>query len=389
MLAYGFILQTGHIDAMGLMPVGNYALEPVRITPDEAVQPAASVTTAADVASAGDRTFLARDGLEIFDTRNPQKATPLGAYQPPLLVTIASAVRGDLVYTLDTDSFNHNWSQFLHVLHLPDMAMVSEYHFAGFDDAPGWEYFYSMEIEGDRLYVFDYHKGTWVFDLSDPLKPALNRPAQLYDGLSAATAGTLGSRRLVFKANPVDTSSALVAYDVTDLEAITVLSSLDLQDETPQRLAWSGGRLYAVTQGILTSGNVYSYTFEVFNLENNTLKLESRTPLAGDSRLAARGDLAALAGPQGLVIFSAADPAHPQVLSQTPLAGSGAIPVFQGDRLLVALQGSSSQLLTFDLSDPARPRLVSAADIPPAECISVTDSTITLSSNHGGIEVLR
>jgi len=51
-----------------------------------------------------------------------------------------------------------------------------------------------MEVEGDRLYLFDYHKGTWVFDLSDPLKPVnLNRPAQLYDGLSAATAGTLAA----------------------------------------------------------------------------------------------------------------------------------------------------------------------------------------------------
>jgi hypothetical protein len=248
-----------------------------------------------------------------------------------------------------------------------------------------------MEIEGDRLYLFDYHKGTWVFDLSDPLKPAyLNRPAQLYDGLSAATTGTLGSRRLVFKANPVDTSSTLVAYDVTDLNNITTLSSLDLKDETPQRLAWSGGLLYAVTQGYPPSGNGFSYSFDVFSLENNTLKLQSRTPLAGDSRLAARGHVAALASPQGLVIYSAADPAHPQILSQTPLAGSGPILAFlDNNRLLAALQGSSAKLHTFDLSDPAQPRLLSAVDVPPAEYISVAGQTITLSSNHGGIEVLK
>jgi len=92
----------------------------------------------------------------------------------------------------------------------------------------------------------------------------------------------------------VDTSSALVAYDVTDLDNITALSSLDLQDETPQRLAWSSGLLYAVTQGYPSSGNDFSYSLEVFSLENNALKLQSRTPLAGDSRLAARGNLAAL-----------------------------------------------------------------------------------------------
>ena len=391
MLAYGFILQPGYIDAMGLAPVGDYALEPVRITPDEAVRTDPEISTASNVASAGDRTYLARDGLEIFNTSDPQNARPLGAYQPPLLVTIDAITQGDLVYTLDTDSFKHNWSQFLHVLRLPDLAIVSEYHFAGSDDAPGWEYFYSMEVEGDRLYLFDYPKGTWVFDLSNPLKPAyLNRPSQLSYGLSAATTGTLGSRRLIFKANPVDTSSALVVYDVTDLDNITILSSLDLKDETPQHLAWSGGLLYAVTQGYPAAGNSYSYWLEVFSLENNTLKLESHTPLAADSRLAAHGSLAALSSPQGLVIFSAADPAHPQILSQTPLAGSGAILAFlDNNRLLAALQGCSAQLLTFDLSDPAHTRLLSATDVPPAEYLTVSGATITLSSNFGGIEVLK
>jgi len=129
---------------------------------------------------------------------------------------------------------------------------------------------------------------------------------------------------------------------------------------------------------------------EVFSLENNTLKLESHTPLAADSRLAAHGSLAALSSPQGLVIFSAADPAHPQILSQTPLAGSGAILAFlDNNRLLAALQGCSAQLLTFDLSDPAHTRLLSATDVPPAEYLTVSGATITLSSNFGGIEVLK
>ncbi len=392
MMVQGFVLHANRIDMAGLVPSGGMGGPwQASLTPPEAV-PVDSGSAAATIA-AGDssRLYVTRDGLRIFDAGSPQSLKPLGVYQPPLLYTIDQAAAGDLLYTLDTDSSSHNWAQFLHVLRLPGLETVGEYRFAGPDDAPGWEYYSGMAVEGNRLYVFDLHKGTWAFDLSDPLKPALlNRPGVFSDGLSAAAAAASDGRHLLFKSSPQSASpNTLDVYDVTDLDNIVSLSSLELKNEDVTRMRWSGNALYAVTQANPAAGNDFTYWFYIIGLENGALKIQYRMQLEADANLAAQGSLVALAEPQKLILLSATDPALVQVIKyQTSLPAPAGLD-FLGDRLLVSMPGSTSQLLIFDLSNPSHPALAYALDVPYTERLSTSAPFAVLSAGSSGITVLK
>jgi hypothetical protein len=389
--AFGFVLHENRIDIVGYNSEGGFVAPPLSFTPPQPVIGTSGAVTASMAAGTNDTLFIARDGLEIYDTRDPQNLKELGAYHPPLLFVAGQVVQGDYIYSVDESSLNQE-SPFLHVLRASDLETVGEYQITLTEQYALMQWYWCMVLDGNRLYVSG-RTGVYIFDISKPEKPKLLAyHPELSAWLNAVAAATVNSRRLVFTGEPsTDGGFILKVYDVSDANNVTEADpSITIDGEMPTRLEWNGNSLYLLTDGGSQGGWFYLIT-----LDKTGLVIQCRTALAGSTAvMAVQGNLVALFGSHGLVILSTANPNQPQVLSQSSLKEGLSLVqmVLQGNQLLAVANGGSYQLITFDLSDPTHPTAVNVMAIPAADALgslSIPGKMFIISGAYSGIEVLK
>lgn len=386
----GFVLHENRVDAAGLVcsEACYFPLGLTTFTPSELITGTPDTTTASMVAESQNRLFLANDGLEIYSYNQARNLVKLGAYYPDLAVISYHVAVGDYLYTVDEASQGET-PQYLHVLRIRDLAVVGKIFLdvpKSYSFIPNW--CSGMTTDGSRLYLYG-HLGIWIFDISNPVKPSLlGRSSSLISDMgTGGAAASLGIRHLLFL-NGLD-SGILTAYDASDVNQINTLSFTLFNDRNDasqiSMMVWNGNNLYALSQQ-----SAQQSTFYVFKLENDELKMQSKTMFDGYiNDMAAKNDLVALTGSQGLNIISVVDVAHPLIITQIPLKGSKAVVAFQDNHLIVVVGGTNSVLLAYDVSDPIHPQLLTANDLPVIDTISVTGKYIVLSGTLSGIEVLR
>jgi hypothetical protein len=389
--AFGFVLHADRIDIVGYNPEGGFVPMPASFKPPQPVTGASGAVAASMVASQGDTLYIARDGLEIYDTHDLQAIKTLGGYHPSLLYVAGQVTQGDYIYSVDESSLNQA-APFLHVLKTSDLEIVAEYPIILPDGFPLMHWFWGIVLDGDRLYLYGY-TGVLIFDVSDPTKPVLlDHLEGLVEGFYRIAAATIDGRRLLIICEPAsDGGTTLSAYDTHDANSLTeLLFSTEITGESGNSLVWSGSSLYLLTEDGQRAGWFYTVA-----LDQAGFTIQSRLALPGAATaMAVQTNRVALFAASKLMILSLANPSQPQVISQTSLAGTLVLRqlAFQGNQLLAVGDEGTYQLITYDLSNPTHPAAVKAVAIPTADgfdTLSVSGEMVVVSGEFSGVEVLK
>lgn len=209
--------------------------------------------------------------------------------------------------------------------------------------------FGNITIEGKYAYVSDYNYGMWIFDLNDPAKP------QLLGG--AVTAGE--SDGLSFDGNKLymwqTFGGAVFIIDISN-------------PARPQRLGeyWDGAWL---PYGGARRGN---YTIDS----------------SGDYLYVPRQR-------RGVLVVDTTDPAEPRVVGDfldrdgnSLNVGGDFIDVVDDRAYLIARFRRGMKLLIYDISDPAKPSLITSFPIPSSDLLCKSGKLLYLGNRKGGFSII-
>lgn len=201
-------------------------------------------------------------------------------------------------------------------------------------------------VKGNVLYVANWspHIGLLLFDISNPAKPVniktIATPIHSWDVV------VNGDLLDVSLGN--ETTSVVQTYDIKDPRNPVLLNTLTIDDRLIGNATRYKGFLYLTHKQLL-----YVYEAPDPAKQPKLVGEMSFGGLCGDTHV--RGDyLYLLEG--GLRVFSLKDPAKPAEVASLKLAEARGMH-FQGSQVFVPASGSG--IYTVDISDPAKPAVVS------------------------------
>lgn len=380
----GFAVHRGRIYAAGLQPAGDIIPFREVVEPPEPITGKAGALVSSITTLAGDHLFVTGEAgaLEIYDISDSESLTPLSVYEPALRSVGAFTVSGDVVYLVDQSDRTAR----LRTLQLPDLSPLGQFTTGLPEERPDW--ISGLTVADDRAYLTT-RDGLWVFNVQDPAAPSLLGKPEIRGYFDPGSAAPVVVDGIVYLA--VSPADLLLAVDLTDVDNPQPVASLErLAGNTIRHMAAGDGLLYAITE------DEDANWLHIVDLSGGEIsggvpptRHSLRFP-RGIQGLAARGELAVMAGTEGLTVVSAANPEQPQVLAEVPLSGDGYDVAVAGDLAFVTAGSrfSTAQLLAFDISDPADPRPVGIFDLAGPGSIALTGEYIVVGDGAMGMVVV-
>jgi hypothetical protein len=389
----GFTIIGDQIYTFGWVGAGTYIPFRLGVALPEAASGPPVGEVASTVAYYDGKFLVAYNDLEVYDPRDPQDFRLVGTYQPPVTSALGIAATESAVYVVDNGTSDSQSQARLRAFSLPDLKPLGQAATRYLDD---WGWFRGLAIEGMRAYLAAYD-GVEVYDLSRSVPAPLGKPVVVDGQLDAIAALRIGNHRLLVVSKQVGElaeSSVLTAYDLTNLQKPTQVGDPLVLSGGVYRMAWSGSDLYAISSAISEDQSDQLFTIA---FHEDALALQGALGLPGRAfSLAVAGERVALAGADGLLLVSVANPASPQLLAQARLPELGVQTAILGDTVLVVAGGEegATQLLVFDIRDPANPKQAEALDVALKDSLvgplPANDAYLVLASGSlSGVDVLE
>jgi hypothetical protein len=334
-----------------------------------------------DMERVGSTLALASEGVGVMelDISDPQNPTLIDTFPTEGLVAAALAVSGEWAFV--AGGFSDTAGQDFQVVNLTTSVVITREVTA---DVCG------IDVQGDFAYLGDTADGVVIFDVSDPSNPQQRGSYQTPGGPLFRAWDVLASGELVYVA---DDMAGLVVVDVSDPDDPSHVRTLPF-DDTAHSLTPMGTRLLL--------GTLKGMRLIDVSTPDQPQELGHWLPLRGSTDVVSVGDLALLAethwgmqvvdisdeaSPEargayempgmindlcvgastahlgtwwgGLWVFDISNPTDPSPMAHHPTMGMDLRLQREGD-LLFAID--RSDLLIFDISDPASPELLGSTE---------------------------
>jgi PKD repeat protein len=230
----------------------------------------------------------------------------------------------------------------------------------------------SVAISGSYAYLLESHDDVVVFDISNPLAPAIvNRVDP--DGSWQAALAVLSGHLYVGRSSGAE----LFVYDLADPSAPVELWNGSVCSGVHLAFDGAGATLYAAQD---------SHGLGIVDVSTpSTPQCLGSTPAERQSRLGAMWDSSALMtlGANRVAVFDLADPGNPVELARTSEINPSDVAVRDG----YAYSVSTSWFEVVDLADPANPLVVATVDLG-GSAIALTGDLAIVGGSSDGIRVV-
>lgn len=346
-------------------------------TPPDGPPPVPAITraqaggTAGPVALVGDKLYLGvGPRLVVRDATAPATAPALGESPALRGVVMAVAVSGNRAYVaerLDLDSK-------IHILDISDPTAITETGLIDLAPVGGFSVVHALAATATRLYAADQEQGIFELDLTNPDAPTQVRLGGSFGAVGMQLAGT----RLYYWGGGGFGGVGVTALDTTNELAVIGEGSL----------AGANGVAFTGNLAIVAGINGI-YVYDITDLANPVERFHHGDPDGGPfaRAVAASGNTAWVPASNGLHVLDLTTPtAIVRTAFDLPTAGVNAATVANGT---LAYTTDRGRLFTHDTATPA------TATITPvtlcADCfgLTTTGSTLLVTDVAGGLRTAQ